>query len=242
MDNNNAVEKVLGEPVLADFPEYVRKIRNNLFIVSMISIFMVIGDVSISPKSTIFGLTFNNLRPEHITQGLLAITTYSFVHFLWCAIDSLQEWRLRITGTRVGFITAGIFADENGDYPRNPRQSTLYNWWLQKQKEMTSLPELLRMTERLAALSKAAQSQGEKNNEKMIQDLSQEIKNLQSPTTQILNIIDSKRLDASLKRFDNAFLLFLRSQNLRWLIIECLTPLLIGAFSIFLLIRQVRGG
>jgi len=47
--------------------------------------------------------------------------------------------------------------------------------------------------------------------------------------------ISDQRIPVSLKRFDNWFQLFLRSQNLRWLIIEFLFPIVLGLSAQYLL-------
>jgi len=60
---------------------------------------------------------------------------------LWGAIDSFCEWRLRITGTRAAFITTGILSSESGDYPNDPRHSTLYFWWVKNAKIIDNLTE-----------------------------------------------------------------------------------------------------
>lgn len=47
--------------------------------------------------------------------------------------------------------------------------------------------------------------------------------------------ITDERIPASLKRFDGWFQLFLRSQNLRWLLVEFLAPLIYAGYALYVL-------
>lgn len=76
----------------------------------------------------------------------LLVVAYLVVHFGWNSITHFQQWRLRVTGTRLAFKTGrspGLYLedDERGDYPDDPRQSTLYTWWLVQAKQLASNPE-----------------------------------------------------------------------------------------------------
>lgn len=50
--------------------------------------------------------------------------------------------------------------------------------------------------------------------------------------------LSDSRIPVSLKRFDGWFGFFLKSQNLRWLLIDALAPLLAGAIAIYLLLKH----
>jgi hypothetical protein len=49
----------------------------------------------------------------------------------------------------------------------------------------------------------------------------------------------SARLLKSIERFDNKFKYFLKSQNLRWLLIDLLAPLILAISAIYLLISAI---
>jgi hypothetical protein len=51
--------------------------------------------------------------------------------------------------------------------------------------------------------------------------------------------MDSARIPVSLKRFDDWFRLFLRSQHWRWFIFNMLTPIFLSLVAIGLLARQI---
>lgn len=146
-----------------------------------------------------------------------------------------MEWRLRITGTRLEYITAAKMAGEEGDYPNNPRQSSLYNWGRDK-----TLPKGIRRTidqvEKTVARVKVNSSVPPPNH--LSTELSTLASNIQALNSEVVKLdksINGLRLKVSLRRFDGWFQLFLRSQNLRWFIVEFLLPVLLGLYALFLL-------
>lgn len=113
-----AVSKVLGEPIFGELSENILKIRRNLLVISLVSIFVIYGDLRIDPNSTIFGLKFRGLTENIIVYGLSIANTYLFLHYLWCCFDSFAEWRVRVTGTRLTYITTARVAGNHQDYPK----------------------------------------------------------------------------------------------------------------------------
>ena len=128
---------------MPEFSDYMRRVRTLLIVVGLISIGVVIGGLSIDPSSSVLGVRFQGLSDELIRKGLLIANIYLLVHFVWGGFDSWLEWGARLTGTRVAFVTAGKFASEHGDYPSDPRKSTLYNWWKDSAARISSLTEPL---------------------------------------------------------------------------------------------------
>lgn len=243
MDSDiNKVEKALGEPFAMDFPEYVRKIRNGLIITSVISVTLLLGGLHIAEDSSFFGLKFEGLNHEHILKALFFLNAYMFIHFLWCSVDSFQEWMLRVTGTRVTHITTARLAAEECDYPNDPRQSTLYNWWKDESRKISSFQEPLeRIENKLKAWEETVKNalEGKEPNVlnacTSINQVAEDIRKLKSSIENASKAIESQRIPVSLKRFDSCFQLFLRSQNLRWLIVEFGFPLLLGGYALALL-------
>lgn len=239
-----AVEKALGEPIFSEFSDKTWRIRTNLLIVSVISIAVVLSNLHIEPGSTVFGLKFAGLTDEVVRTGLFWVTTYLIVHFIWGAWDNLLEWRVRVTGTRLAFVTAGVIASEHADYPNNPKQSTLYSWWkynsrkignigyktLQIEKELEDFEKQLRQkfntgTDAMNIVNACSVIGGTRN----------EIIKLTQGVAEAVKTIEAKRIPVSLKRFDNWFQILLRSQNLRWLVLEFFFPVLLAAYALFLL-------
>jgi hypothetical protein len=243
-----AVEKALGEPVTAELAENAWKVRTNLILASAIAVAVVFADLHIEPDSQVFGLKFRGLSDQLLTVVLLGMVGYLLVHFIWSYVDAFFEWRLRVTGTRLAFVTTGKFASEHGDYPSDPRQSTLYHWWCRE------LPKLGRIGSRLDAVDAALlkvtseiQQASAANQENanllvavtpVLSGVQTELAALRRELGAVTAVVEAKRVPVSLKRFDRWFEIFLRSQNLRWLLIDCLAPTLLGAYAIVLLVGR----
>lgn len=240
------VEKTLGEPIASDFTDYVRRIRNNLIFLSVVAIGICLAGLTLSEDSSFLGLKFEGLQSEYIINALFYLNMYFLVHFLWCATDHMQEWRLRVTGTRVAFITAATLASKDGDYPTDPRQSSLYNWWKDQARKIGSLTEPLdAINAKLADWeNKVKKSLEDKDPNRdsvimSIKHVSEDIAKLENSIKATEETLNSDRIPASLRRFDYWFSLFLRSQNMRWLLIELLLPIFVGLYSIILLLEKL---
>ncbi|TDI68467.1 MAG: hypothetical protein E2O86_07425 [Bacteroidetes bacterium] len=209
--NIKAVQKVLGEPVICEFDAKTQKIRTTLFILSVISIAYTLGGLKIEAGSSFLGLKFSGLNNELFHYILLGSVAYLAMHFVWCAVDSFMEWRLRITGTKVAFVTAAIAASSHGDYPNDPRQSTLYNWWKEKMNSISGIDENIveinRTFEAVNTEIELLRDEGQTLNiNNVIQSLTHirgEVINLRGKIEEINNILEANRVPASLDRFDN---------------------------------------
>lgn len=241
----DAVEKALGEPAFTEFPENSWKIRTNLIFASTVAIAVVLGNLHIDPDSSIFGLKFKGLSDTIITNGLIAAVSYLLLHFLWVSIDAVFEWRLRITGTRVAFVTTGRISSEHGDYPAEPRQSTLYHWWIEQSKglgsfetRMTSIEHRLESwdADLRARFTQGTDAMNIVNATTSIAAVRDEIAKFHRAIVESGKIVHATRVPVSLARFNRWFELFLRSQNLRWFVIEFLLPILVGGYALSLLL------
>lgn len=243
------VRKSLGTPVFPEFPEYIRKIRMNLIIVSIISLAVTIGSISIDPSSSFLGFKFNGLTTGLIHKILFVTNIYLLVHFIWGCADLFLEWCVRITGTRTSFITAGSFTNKHCDYPKDPRQSTLLNWWLSQQgrfeKEEKHIKTIVNNQEKLIAAINDLQQPNvainlQQNVVNDVHKLKNEVVELKNSFEAVKNIIDGNpRVMASLKNFENIFHLLLRSQNLRWIVLELSMPTLISVYAMLLLWQKI---
>ena len=240
----NAVRKALGEPAFCELSDKAWRIRTNLIIVSVVSAGVVLWDLHISPDSTVFGLKFSGLTDAVLRRGLFWVLLYLVVHFLWCSFDNLLEWRLRITGTRLAFITTGRIASDYGDYPNDPRQTSLYQWWMSEAETIARYGVAAkRIEEKLpnwdgqvqAALAAGANPVNVGNVTHAIGELRDNLVQIKRAVDDASKVISSHRIPVSLERFDDWFQLFLRSQNLRWLLLEWAMPLLFGGWALLLL-------
>lgn len=242
-----SIEQVLGKPFAATMADATEKIRRNLLIVSSITVVSVILGIRIAPSNSLLGVSFEGLTPDVFKTCLLAVNAYMLVHFCWCVADELQEWRLRVTGTRTAFITAGVFTSDDADHPSEPRQSTLYNWWKQRKAYNVRTDQLLERIEstikarlvQLEAPPSGDLSKAEKDEAFNLAQVKIDVHSIRSEIERISAVIESKRVEVSLRRFDRAFELFLRSQNLRWLVVEAGFPALFGIVSIAILMRDI---
>lgn len=237
-----AVEKVLKTPVFVALTDQAEKVRRNLLVLSLISIFSVLWDIQLDSTASIFGFTFEGLTPEKVLLGLTLITGFSLANFLWLSADSFVEWRLRITGTRLTLVTTGRFSSADGDYPDDPRQSTLYYWWSQEAEKVGDLsslvkglvPELEQIKTTLAAIQ-TDQLPYLNGIQGAVSGLTNSVGVLTNKMDDLVKTAESHRPDVSLARFDSWFSLFNRSQNLRWLLLEVGAPTVLAAYALILL-------
>ncbi|MCH7958930.1 MAG: hypothetical protein IID08_02295 [Candidatus Hydrogenedentes bacterium] len=243
-----AVHKVLGEPVICEFDAKTQRIRTNLFLFCLISIVYVVGGLRIDADSSVLGFKFEGLDDALFRYSFLAAIVYLAIHFFWCAFDNFMEWRLRITGTRVAFITAGKWVSEGSDYPEDPRQSTLYNWWKDQVKSISGIHEAIddigNTFDIVNAEIEKVRDDGQTLNIKNViqgqSEIRKELVSLKSTVENVGKTISADRIPASLERFDNWFKYFLNSQNMRWLLIEFLFPMILAAGAILLLLYNPK--
>lgn len=244
----DAVEKALGSPIGAELPENALKVRRNLLISSMVALFVEFGGLRLDPTSSVLGFKFVGLTDDLIRIGLAVVTLYLLLHFLWYVHDALLEWRLRVTGTRLSFVTAARIASEHGDYPNDPRQSTLYHWWSEEAKRIKNVgAKALAVDDSLRESQQAVRTlieeKGSGSNLQSILNVLTEMRNalteLNRSVEHIQKTLNADRISVSLKRFDGWFELFLRSQNLRWLIVDAMVPGLLGSWALIALVSQL---
>ncbi|ENK2025271.1 hypothetical protein AB3A32_004688 [Vibrio alginolyticus] len=247
---SESVENVLLAPVQIEFTENVKKIRQNLMITSFVALFITLGGVSIDPSSTIFGLKFNGLNDALLYKGLLILILYFLAHFVWCAYESLQEWEVRVTGTKEAFIRADdMDIDEmvKPPFPSDPRNSTFYFWWSTQAKRIGSLKErLTAINQRIESMETVIHEMREKgaslshsdvNISSQVQPLKIEIDSAVSSITRMEKVLVGNQLIVSMKTFDRRYKYFLNSQNIRWFVIDFFGPIMLSSASLLCLLN-----
>ena len=247
---SESVEKILLAPIQIEFTDNVKKIRQNLMITSFIALFITLGGVSINSSSTIFGLKFNGLDDVLLYKGLLILILYFLVHFVWCAYESLQEWEVRVTGTKEAFIRADeMDIDEmvKPPYPSDPRNSTFYYWWSTQAKSIGTLEvHLTNINQRIESMESAIHEMREKgdtlshldvNISSQVQPLKMDIDSAVSSITRMEKVLVGNQLLVSMKTFDRRYKYFLRSQNIRWFIIDFFGPIMLSSVSLLCLLN-----
>lgn len=236
------MEKNLGEPFGMEYQEDVLKTRRNLLLVGGLCILVWLADLKISPceNFSIFGIPFQHGgSPLLLPMCLLPVILYLTIHFFWNSIDAIQEYRLRRTGTRTNYQTIARGTPIGTDGPIHPRQSTLYNWWLEEAQKFNDIPKLLQRQqesystavatlETLCQRDKDPYSQNLNNAVTAANGAKKESFELKLKVEEMSKVFSSERIPVSLKRFDEAFHRHAISQNFRWLLIEFGVPLVTG--------------
>lgn len=244
-DKREAVAAILGCPVWGDLPETVRKVRRNLVAFGVIAIVMDVAKVGIDPAGPVFGFHLTGLNDGFIQFGLLLILLYQLLHFSWYALETLVHWRLRVTGTLASEqLRKTTFGPDGADYPLDPQQSTLYNWWREEARKVGDLAAKAKDFEEW--FHKARQEFLQFAGPTPIADHTAVIgalnalrgytDTLQRAVEEARATLASERIPASLENFDNWFRLLLRSENARWLFVEILMPIAIGLAGVALLL------
>ena len=238
-------KQVLGEPVLPDFSDELRRTKRNLLIVSAVAIFALVSNVKIT-ESGFLGFKFSNPDQVWLLLAMLTITLYLFVQFCWLTLDYLQQTRLRITGTRVSHVTTGKLASDLGDYPDDPRQSTLYNWWLGEAMRIGNLSALADQirsaTTRLDELAHRPDNLEMPNLDSVLNtmgEINKHAAKLESRLDQVTKTFGSGRIPVSLERFDRWFRCFSKSQVARLFCLDIVFPFVLGIIAILITAKQL---
>jgi len=236
------VERILGEPVFEEFSDNTLKIRRNLMIIATLVLAYKLNSLTIDPESALFGVKFINVTNSVIDQTFFWLVTYHLIHFSWNCTTHIQAWRIRITGTRLAHTTGGGWATEEGDYPDNPRQSSLYCWWKQEARQIGHIgkdaEELRKKSdtwqEILESLPDSIAKQNIVNNVlQTISGVQRSSSNLESKIKQLEETFSSNRIPVSLRRFDRWFLLFQWNQLAKWIAFEFGLPIVLGLWAAF---------
>lgn len=240
------VNKILGEPVIPDFSENTLRMRRNLLIFCSISLFYKLNGLTIATDSIFFGVKFENLTNDAVNVALFALITYHFIHFLLNSFDHFIYLRLRITGSIVNHITTAKFSHEEEDSPDDPKQSTLYNYWLETARRLTKWSAF---SEEIEGLKKqqdefiklVEENQDNLNQPNIVNKLrnsapnfTNKLDSLSTKLNEVEKIFTNNRIETSLKRFDKWFWFYQNQQIFRWAIIELGLPIVLGIWSLYL--------
>ncbi|UEB93480.1 hypothetical protein LIS66_13795 [Pseudomonas sp. HN2] len=233
--SRSEISKILGEPVGFDISETASKLRRNLLLVSLVVIVLIVGEIQPGADISLFGVKLTGVTPLKLMIGLTVLLFYNFVHYLWYCYELYSEWTIRITGTRLAFVTGGRYGAVGADYPDNPKQSTLYTWWLQESRSMVAYEKLVsKVDESVSAIERhidglqRADMTVAGSISISIQSLAKNILQVRQALEATESVITNNRVPESLGRFDNRFRLLLKSQNLRVLLIEVGIPVLLS--------------
>lgn len=242
------VEEVLGAPINPELSEYAQKLRRNLLAFGAVYVFCWLTGVKLDTTSPFFGIKLIGLNELQFSIGTMIINAYLLIHFGWYAWEAVLEWRVRLTGTRLAHRTGARMGSAAGDYPDDPRQSTLYYWWIELAKQLgrklnavdTVESRLAKVEEEVKEINDPSFSATRNSFTSSMSQMVSGFAELRSYHRNIIDALNTQRVEASLRRFDSWFALMLKSQNLRMILIDISLPLLIGiaatglnAFSLF---------
>lgn len=242
---NQKIDELLGKPIFADLPEETLKTRRNLIVFSSLGLGIVVHDLSIN-GGNFSGLGITGLTNDVVLSSLFFVTLYLLIHFWFQVFDYFGEWRLRITGSKVEHITTGRFAAEELDYPNDPRQSTLYNWWKER-KSLELNPDYViersqNLTNNLHELRAKMEQKKDDDTDftkesglllKYINEFEKFIRDLKNSPQETNKILNNRRLERSLQRFDKCFFQFQFSQLARLYLLEVGVPILLGLWTVW---------
>lgn len=242
--------KILSEPFLDLFDDNTLRIRRNLLLLCGFTLFYIHNSLSLSKDSSFLGLRFSNLSIESVNWGVFFVVLYHVIHFIWNAFDFTLQSRLRITGNKVTHVTVGKLAGSDGDYPDDPKQSTLYNWWNDSLKEIGNikiqdeLDEIKKNQKELIRLIKEKIDSPQKDN--IINNLSVKVSEIDRKLNslsfakqidKILSILKRKRIIESLRRFEGWFCFYQWQQVFRIFVIEIGMPIILGIYTLTQVIK-----
>ncbi|OJA06811.1 hypothetical protein QHL1GM_16150 [Halomonas sp. QHL1] len=234
---------------MIEFSDTVRKMKTNVILVSFISLFMTLGGVEIDPESTFFGLKFTGLSSDLIYSGLVVVLFYLMAHFVWCAYETLQEWEVRVTGTKGAFKRADqedIDEAIHPSYPSDPRNSTLYYSWSTQAHKISCVRSDIESANKkileLEAVVHGLREQGTKlsrdtvNISTSVDPLKDEWQSIKRSIQAIEKTISADQVIDSMRVFDRRYKYFMKTQNIRWFVIDFIFPIVLSSVAIYKMI------
>lgn len=227
---------VLSNPVFLEVSEPIRKIRSNLLIISVISIFAILMGLEITPTLTIAGVELTGLTEYKISAGLAIVTAYMLIHFVWCSWDGFQEWRIRCSGVNIAFT-------DTPPPKADPRQLSLMSWWTAQVSHVARLQD--ETEQAYAQFEKTiATFEQEPPDTKALHAMKENFHRYSSGMMQLyktgVSTANEKSLREQLERFDLFYKSFHVSQNLRWILFEVGVPVLLALIAFFLLLSDLN--
>lgn len=238
-----AIEKALGEPVGFDSSELANKVKRNLLLISVVVIALVVFEVKPSPNVSIIGVSLDGVTSHKLMVGLAAFLVYSFAHYIWLCYDLFGEWSVRSSGAKKGF--AKRFKQENTDAEafQDPRQLTLYSWWLIESSKLPTHQDNLQRAKKLAdqllaserILREAGDIPARLPHQNAEGHLVKAIESLWDQLSLVKSVVDNPGLRVRLDRFDRRFKSLINSQNRRVLVYELIFPNALALYAFWLL-------
>ncbi|KEY88738.1 hypothetical protein PC358_06295 [Pseudomonas capeferrum] len=201
----------------------------------MVVLVLIVGEIEAGSDFSILGVKLTGVTPFKLMVGLSIVLIYSLIHFIWYCYELYSEWSVRVTGTKLAFVTGAKLGATGADYPDDPKQSTLYTWWIQEARSMTAYSDLLNRVGESVQQFSVHVEQLQQRDMTVGGSVSSSIQGMNNTLEQIRRSLDSTestitntRVPESLARFDRRFSLLLKSQNLRMLVVEVGIPIILS--------------
>lgn len=246
-DKKETIEKVNIEPVFVGFDDGVIKIKGRLIVTSFIAIFAALGEIGIDPDSRFLGVKFSGLNDDLIYSGLFIIIIYLLINFVWCSYDALQEWEIRVTGTGGAFKPSDkTNLDElvHPKLPDDPRNSTMYFWWNTQAGYIKNITPIINEAKSsISDIEESVRNMRETqeipislaNIGLAVEPIKDSWRSLESSIKAIESSLEDDQLNSSMRVFDRRYKFFMYSQNIRWILMDYLFPIVSGTTALYFL-------
>lgn len=238
-----SARNVYESVVIPDLSDTARKLKNNVVMFSVISVFMFFGDVTISENSSFLGFSFNGLTQEKIYIGMVLAITYSSVHYALLLKDSLSEWALRCS-----VVHSKSEINPGGDLSlsivlQNEKYNNLYFWWQYHKHYYDTLSDNVADLSKLIDDFKTKMDCDSDNSQKdeniHFHRFSSDLYELREYLSSVVYLFEGNPIENSLKNFDARFRSFLIFQNIRWLVFEYIVPFSLASVSLYCLSVEI---
>ncbi|MGB0919966.1 MAG: hypothetical protein ACPG06_03790 [Alphaproteobacteria bacterium] len=234
------MEQALGEPVLADYPEEFRRTKRNLLAVAVVVVFLALGGATVENIQAM-GLQVVGLSEWWMLVAVLSVLVYLFIQFIWQFSNYLMQSRIRLTGPVKKVLQTVSFGGDVSDSALDPRQSTLYYWWLSQLKVHEKLaPEKLEETlDAIHALMEGAEYSEFSDIKAVAPNLQSEVNNLRDCLQSVQRTFEDARVPVTLERFDKWFSNFRWSQRWRMYLLDFLFPIFVSGVAAGALVHRI---
>lgn len=241
MEKKEQIEEIMKEPLAIESNDYEEKIRRNLLLASAVSFCFTYLKLMPAKDTPFMGLKFENLTPDTIYLLLLIFVGYELIQYAWLVSNKFIYWRVRLTGTNTQVLRGnrgGTFAteDDPSDYTGKPENSNFYTWVLENKRDTD-----IRSKEIDASWVKIESyvSESEALTPENRNELLVKLNEIDAHTNSLNTTVNNIRISASMNRFDNWFKMLVRSQSIRWFLLDFLLPIIFGLVAIVFLIHKI---
>lgn len=236
MNKDDLIQGIMKEPYSLQLSQYEEKMRRNLLAYSVAAIAACLLGAAPSKSPVLLGLIeLKQFNGDIILYSLSALVLYELVNYGSSIFNSFSYWRVRLTGTRLdvdrGSPSSMAGDDEEADYSGDERNSTIYTWMFERAPSFHAVINNIegyglalqkacaRLDETDGFIVNSSDVNGNKN--ALIQSIDK-----------FIEYNNSVRINESIKRFDNWFNMMIRSQSIRWLVLDCIFPILLAFIAL----------